>query len=49
MVDVGSGSGYIARHVDEDVCERMVMVEAAGHALERDTDNGTYTGTPPSC
>ncbi len=30
MIDVGSGPGYIARHLDRDMADQLIMIDSSG-------------------
>ncbi|PIA15703.1 S-adenosyl-L-methionine-dependent methyltransferase [Coemansia reversa NRRL 1564] len=38
VVELGSGSGHLAKAVDDDMMDRLIMCEFSQHALNRDAD-----------
>ncbi|KAG9299949.1 hypothetical protein G9A89_009677 [Geosiphon pyriformis] len=40
VVDLGSGSGHIIKHLDQDIVKELIMCDMSEKALERDKDIG---------
>ncbi|GAA5999950.1 uncharacterized protein JCM10292_003552 [Rhodotorula paludigena] len=38
VLDVGSGPGYLARHLDQDITQKVIMVDSSKEMLYRDED-----------
>ncbi|GAA6026164.1 hypothetical protein JCM8202_005316 [Rhodotorula sphaerocarpa] len=38
VLDVGSGPGYLAKHVDPDITQKMILVDSSRGMLHRDED-----------